>query len=85
MAFFTYIIYSSTLDKYYTGHTDNLTDRILEHNSGISTYTSKSNDWQLVFSEEFQTRKEAYAREMAIKRKKSRVYIEWLIKNRTLN
>lgn len=46
---------------------------------GISTFTSKANDWELVYKEKFSTREEAYKREKQIKAKKSRKYIEWLI------
>jgi predicted GIY-YIG superfamily endonuclease len=39
----------------------------------------KTNDWKLVYTEIFQTKSEAAKRELAIKKKKSRKYIEWLI------
>jgi putative endonuclease len=77
--FFTYILYSATINKYYVGQTDNIENRLRSHHSGISPYTKIANDWQLVYSESFQTRKEAIQRENEIKRKKSRLYIERLI------
>ena len=79
MAYTTYIIYSPILNKYYIGYTENLEVRLEQHNTGISTFTSKANDWRLVYSEQFPTRELAKAREMEIKKKKSRKYIEWLI------
>jgi len=79
MAYTTYIIYSHLLDKYYIGHTENMQTRLQQHNSGISTFTSKANDWHLVYSEPFATQELAKAREIEIKKKKSRKYIEWLI------
>ena len=80
--FFVYIIYSQKLDKYYVGYTSDITIRLTEHNTGISTYTSKANDWVLKYSSEsFHTREEAMKRERAIKAKKSRKYIEWLIQS----
>jgi putative endonuclease len=79
MEYFTYIIYSNTADKYYVGHSDNLNERLVDHQSGISPYTSRAKDWALKYSETFATRSEAIKREYEIKRKKSRKYIEWLI------
>ncbi|MFI5203785.1 MAG: GIY-YIG nuclease family protein [Flavobacteriales bacterium] len=76
--FYVYIIYSQKLDRYYVGHTEDLANRLLEHNSGISTYTSKANDWILKYKETFGNRVQAHTRELVIKRKKSRKYIEWV-------
>ncbi len=77
--YYVYIIYSSKLDRYYIGHTENIYKRIAEHNNGISRFTSKANDWELKYSAEFPDRASAHQREMEIKRKKSKKYIEWLI------
>ena len=67
MSFWVYILRCS--DKsYYTGHTDNLEKRIIEHKSGvIDGYTSTRLPVTLVFSEEFPTRDEALACELQIK------------------
>jgi len=80
--FYVYIIYSKQVDRYYVGQTDDLEDRLHSHLSGISSYTSISKDWKLVYSEEYKTREDAIRRENEIKRKKSRRYIEWLIENK---
>jgi len=61
------------------GHTENIELRIVQHNSGISTYTSKAADWILVYKQTFQAREAARSREQEIKKKKSRKYIEWII------
>ena len=76
--FYVYIIYSEKLDKYYVGYTVDISKRIGEHNSGISTYTAKANDWILKYSEYFPDRGTAIAREREIKKMKSRTYIEHL-------
>ena len=78
---YTYIIYSITLDKYYIGSTENIEDRLARHNRGSSKFTSTAKDWKLVYSEKYDTKSEAIKREYEIKRKKSRKYIESLIKN----
>jgi putative endonuclease len=77
--FLVYIIYSPSLDKYYVGYSSNLEKRLNEHNSGISSFTSKALDWQLKYFEKFSSRESAREREIQIKKKKSRKYIEWLI------
>src|SRR5688572_1517488 len=77
--YFVYIIYSKKLDRFYIGYSEDPLQRVLQHNTGISTFTSKSCDWILVYTEEFPSRKLAYKREMEIKKKKSRKYLMWLI------
>lgn len=77
--FYVYIIYSHSLDKYYVGYSIDLDKRLTEHNSGISTYTSKANDWKLKWSKIFLSREDAMKEEKRIKTKKSRKYIEWLV------
>jgi len=85
MAFCVYIIYSKKLDKYYVGYTENISVRLEQHNSGLSSFTSKTDDWQLVYQELFTSRFEAMAREKEIKKKKSRNYIEFIISNQQNN
>jgi putative endonuclease len=81
MSFSVYIIYSAQLDKYYVGHTADIAARLAQHNSGISTFTSKASDWVLKYTAPFQSREDAHGHELCIKRKKSRKYIEWLIRS----
>ena len=81
MPFCVYIIYSSSLDQYYIGHSEDLEDRVFRHQNSGSKSTKKANDWKLVYHKSFQTRAEAVSREMEIKKKKSRKYIEWLIRS----
>ena len=76
MPFSVYIIYSAKLDKYYVGYTENISIRLEQHNKGESTFTSKANDWLLKYAEGFNTRESAHSRELEIKRKKNRKYIE---------
>lgn len=82
MSFYVYILYSKKIDKYYVGQSDNVDERLKSHLSGISGYTSVSDDWEIVYKEIFDTRIEAIKRENEIKKKKSRKYIEWLIVNK---
>jgi len=77
--FYTYIIYSPNIDQFYIGHTHHLQEMLLDNNSEESLYSKKANDWVIVYTKEFDSRKEANSLEMILKRKKSRKYIEWLI------
>ena len=77
--FYTYIIYSPSLDQYYIGHTENVENRLFRHNNSGSKFTKKTNDWVVKYTEEFSTKAEAATRELEIKKKKSRKYIQWLI------
>ena len=76
MIFYTYILYSALIDKFYIGQTADLNLRLSQHNS---TRNLGADDWIISYSETFYTRAEAMKREKEIKNKKSRKYIEWLI------
>ena len=79
MNFFVYIIFSEKLNRYYVGHTEDINNRLSQHNSGLSKFTAKAKDWKLAYSEIFITREGAHKREREIKTKKSRKYIEYLL------
>jgi putative endonuclease len=49
------------------------------HNNSGSKSTKKSNDWQIVYTEAHPDKPSACKRELEIKKKKSRKYIEKLI------
>jgi putative endonuclease len=74
-----YILYSEKLDKYYVGACIDMDRRFYEHNIGHSKFTSLGIPWKLMYTETFETLPAAKKREMEIKRKKSRKYIETLI------
>lgn len=61
--FYTYIILSQKTGILYKGFTTDLEKRLEEHNSGLSSYTSKHIPWILVLFEEHLTKKEALKRE----------------------
>ncbi len=67
MAFYTYILLCADR-SFYTGHTDNLEQRIGAHQSGlIEGYTHSRLPVELVWSSEFPTRYEALSAERQIK------------------
>ncbi|GEL10128.1 putative endonuclease [Flavobacterium glycines] len=80
--FYTYIIFSKTLNKYYIGSCQNIQERLTDHLNSRSPFTKKAKDWELKYFESFESRSEAYQRELEIKKKKSRKYIEYLTENK---
>jgi len=81
--YYVYVLCSKQIDRYYGGQANDIGKRVQSHLSGMSKYTSIAKDWIEVYSEVFETRKEAIKRENEIKEKKSRKYIEWLVQNKT--
>jgi putative endonuclease len=81
--FFVYILYSQSADRYYIGHTDDPLRRVEEHNNVIkNSYTSKFRPWILKASFPVShSRGEAKKIEIYLKKMKSRIIIEKLIKN----
>jgi len=76
---FIYILLSERLNKYYVGACIDLERRIYQHNNGHSTFTKSGIPWALVYQEFYDTLQQAKVRESAIKKMKSRKYIEDLI------
>ncbi len=75
-----YILYSQKLDRYYVGYTNDLDRRISEHNRKKGKYTDNGFPWEIKYVERYHEKKDAAERERFIKSRKSRVYIENLIK-----
>ena len=82
MLFYTYILFSASLDKFYIGSTgDSLIERIRKHNTNHGGFTARANDWELLYSEEFLDKTLALKREKEIKSWKSRKRIQCLIQS----
>ncbi len=67
MEFFVYILFSTTKNRYYVGFTSNLEDRLIRHNQKSKGFTGNVNDWKVVYTENYVTKKEANKRELQIK------------------
>jgi len=76
--FYTYVLKSIGNNKFYIGYTNNLSDRLYEHNAGKSIYTNRYKPWEVVYFEEFGNKEEAILREKYFKTHAGR---EWLKKN----
>ena len=80
MPHIVYILQSQTNASYYIGSTAEMSRRLHRHNQGRSRYTKRGIPWRLVYTEQFDTRSQAVNRERQIKRRKSRDYIEALVR-----
>ncbi len=78
MPYWVYILHSQSSGLHYVGHTNNLDDRLRRHTEGRTEANKGRGPWRLAHYEEFPTRQSAVVRERAIKRRKSRKYIESL-------
>ena len=72
-------MWSEKIKKFYVGSSSDVNKRLTEHNYGKANFTSKGIPWKLVYSEQFNSKKEDQQRERKIKRMKSKKYIESLI------
>ena len=79
---FVYILQSEKDKSFYIGEAPDAKIRLIFHNQGKQRYTRTRMPWEIIYEEKFSNRHEALKREKEIKKKKSRKYIEWLIKNR---
>ena len=65
----TYIIFSGSIQKYYTGSTEDLSRRINEHNRGKTPFMRSGKPWVIVYSRNFKERAEAVKHERFIKKR----------------
>jgi len=78
--YFVYILYSHKLDKYYIGYSSDIESRLKKHNSISKGFTNLGKPWILMYSEVYNSKKEAMTREKQLKNWKNRHKIETLIK-----
>jgi putative endonuclease len=74
--YFVYVIYSEKLDKYYIGFTADIQDRLANHNRKSNGFSNRGRPWVLVYSEPFNSKKEAMQREKQLKNWKNRQRLE---------
>jgi len=74
MGWFVYIIQSEQDGTYYKGSSEDPLRRLVEHNSGMSRYTSGKLPWKLVYVEELGSKKEMLIRERKLKRGNAAYY-----------
>ena len=74
--FYVYIIYSSSLEKYYVGSTESVEKRLERHNAGRGNFTSKGCPWILIVSIECNSRSEAMQLEQKVKKRGIKRYLQ---------
>ena len=77
MTYKTYILLSLKNNKTYVGHTNDLSNRLKEHNSGESDYTKRFKPWEILYKGKFET-EESIIREKYFKTAAGR---RWIKKN----
>ena len=75
-----YILYSSKLDKYFIGYSADVAGRLRRHNDHSKGYTNAGKPWVFVYSEEYEIKSDATAREKQLKKLKNRLRLEEIIK-----
>lgn len=65
--FFVYVLYSSKFKRFYVGMTSNIELRLKTHNAGKVKSTKSFCPWEMVYTEEFETRRQARDREKYLK------------------
>jgi putative endonuclease len=65
--YYVYILKSVNSNHYYVGHASKLQGRFSDHNSGLVKSTKKYLPWKIIHTEAFETKSEAYKRELQIK------------------
>ena len=74
--FMVYVLHSPTYDKIYIGYSSNIEERLRSHNAlGTKGWTLKYRPWVLVYTESFETKREALRREKQLKSSRGR---EWI-------
>ena len=74
--FTVYFIYSRSLQKYYTGQTNDFEDRLFRHNSGHEKYSKIGVPWELIWKTEVSARSEAMKLENQIKKQGAKRFLE---------
>lgn len=74
--FYVYIIYSSSLNKYYVCSTQNIEVRLDQHNTGKGNFTSKGIPWVLKHKQVCLSRAEAVNVELKIKKRGAKRYLQ---------
>jgi putative endonuclease len=78
MIYTVYILLSLNFQKHYTGFTSNLEQRILSHNELGKDWTSKYRPWKIIYTKEFESKKEAMEYEKWLKSRIGRRFVKTL-------
>ena len=74
--FTVYVLYSQSFDKIYVGFSSDLEKRLLAHNHPSNKGWTKSfQPWKIIYTEEYETKVDAMAREIQLKSSRGRDFI----------
>ena len=76
---FVYILQSLKNGRYYIGHTDNVLNRLEEHNRGKTLSIKNSLPFEIQFSQKFKTREDAICVEKKLKKWKNKEILKRII------
>jgi len=76
MAFTVYMLFSESTSTFYTGSTQDLENRIVEHNQGETKSIKRGVPWKVIWSKHVSTRSEAMQLETKIKKRGSKRFLE---------
>jgi putative endonuclease len=79
MEYIVYLLFSEIKNRFYSGFTSNLEERIIRHNQKSKGFTGNVNEWKIIYTEKYETKELAQQRELQIKSWKSRIKIQELI------
>jgi putative endonuclease len=74
--YFAYVLKSLEHNYFYKGHCQDISKRILQHNSGMTESIRPYIPFELVYFEEFETEKEAMVREKYFKSAAGRRFLK---------
>lgn len=74
--YYTYILFSKSINKYYVGYTSDLKKRFDRHGKDRSKFTGQCDDWEMVKFFEFETKSEAMKLESKIKKRGIKRFLE---------
>jgi putative endonuclease len=77
MSCWVYVLESEATGRYYVGSAEEIDTRLAEHNEGRVDSTKGYCPWRVVYREEHPDRSSAMRRELEIKSKKSRGWIQY--------
>ena len=79
MSFTVYVLFSKQHQKHYTGFTADLDERILSHNFLGKDWTAKYRPWKIIFTKEFNEKKDALQFEKWLKSGVGRDFMKTII------
>jgi len=79
--FYTYILYSEMIDRYYIGSTEHPEERLKKHTAKNKGFTNRAADWKIVYLKEFELKADSTCYERQIKSWKSKTRIAKLIES----